>query len=136
MQGNIGKPSPESAFLPDLRPTSHCEYCIFQKFSHAREWGIRSWERELWGCIRQSPAGVTPSPALVTALDPIFSLHGFCTCATGQLGHECCQTSMWRRTMDLLLFLTAAFTVGTHSAMKGCIGTGAECGKFKLEELI
>jgi hypothetical protein len=27
--------------------------------------------------------------------------------------------------MDLLLFLTAAFTVGTHSAMKGCIGTGA-----------
>jgi hypothetical protein len=32
-----------------------------------------------------------------------------------------------------IAFFTAAFTVGTHSAMKGCIGTGAECGKFRLE---
>jgi hypothetical protein len=40
--------------------------------------------------------------------------------------------NMWRKIIDLLLFLSAAFAVGTHSAMKGRIGTGAKCGKYKL----
>jgi hypothetical protein len=31
-----------------------------------------------------------------------------------------------------IAFLSAAFAVGTHSAMKGRIGTGAKCGKYKL----